>query len=188
MNFSAQHHFTQLEQSYAQYAVSAPVFENHEMFWVGTSLSVADVSLLLGEGELEEIIETPACTAIPGTKHWVMGVASHKGGLLPIISGDEFFNGVSYNGRPRDYCMVIHRPGFHFAITLSDIERDIKFPIAQRDMGQAVDPAFSAYCLGGFHYEDKFLAVLDIDKLISDSGLANASVAESVINEECNDD
>lgn len=188
MNSSEQHHFTQLEQSYAQHAVSAPVLENNEMFWVGTSLSVADVSLLLGEGELEEIIETPACTAIPGTRHWVMGVASHKGGLLPIISGDAFFSGVTYNGRPREYCMVIRRPGFHFAITLSDIERDIKFPIAERDMGQAVDPAFSAYCLGGFHYKDKFLAVLDIDKLISDSGLANASATESVSNEESIDE
>ncbi len=188
MNPSALHQFQQLQKNYALHAVPAPVFENNEMFWVGTSLSVAGVPLLLGEGELEEVIDTPACTAIPGTKHWVMGVASHKGGLLPIVSGDELFRGVPYVGKTREYCMVVRRPGFHFAITLSDIERDMKFPIAQRDMAQPVDPDFADFCLGGFHHGSRFLAVLDIDKLVSDSGLANASATESVLTEENTDD
>ena len=188
MNSSTLYQFEQLQKNYALHAVSPPVFENNEMFWVGTSLSVAGVPLLLGEGELEEIIDMPACTVIPGTKHWVMGVASHKGGLLPIISGDEFFRGVPYIGKPREYCMVVRRPGFHFAITLSDIERDMKFPIAQRDMAQSVDPDFADFCLGGFHHGSRFLAVLDIDKLVSDSGLANASATESDLTEENTDD
>ena len=188
MNSSMLHEFDQLEKSYALHAVPAPVFENNEMLWVGTSLSVAGVALLLGEGELEEIIETPACTSIPGTKHWVMGVASHKGGLLPIISGDELFRGVPYIGKPREYCMVVRRPGFHFAITLSGIERDMKFPISQRDMAQSVDPDFTDFCLGGFQHGSKFLAVLDIEKLVLDSGLANASATESISNEENVDD
>ncbi len=180
--------FHQLEQSYALKAVPSPVIENNEMFWVGTSLSVAGIPLLIGEGELEEIIETPAYTAIPGTKSWVLGVASHRGGLLPVISGDVFFKKTPYSGRPRDYCMVVRRSGFHFAITLSDIERDRKFPIAQRDMKQSIDSAFVDYCLGGFHSKDKFLAVLDIQKLVADSGLANASAAECVLSEDKIDD
>lgn len=188
MNASTLMSFDQLEQSYALQAMPAPVDENHQMYWVGTSLSVAGVPLLLGEGELEEIIETPSCTPIPGTKSWVMGVASHKGGLIPIICGDVLFRKVPYSGRPREYSMVVRRPGFHFAITLSDIERDIKFPIAQRDMEQAIDADFSGFCLGGFHYGDKFLAVLDIDKLVAESGLANASVTNRVSTEENIDD
>jgi twitching motility protein PilI len=180
--------FDQLCQSYAFDAVTPPSIENTEMYWVGTSLGVAGVPLLLGEGELEEIIETPVSTVIPGTKHWVMGVASHKGGLLPIISGDELFRKVVYTGRSREYCMVIRRPGFHFAITLSQVERDIKFPVELRDMTHDVDPDFSDYCLGGFHYRNNFLAVLDIDKLLVESGLANASAVNTVLTEESNND
>ena len=180
--------FDQLCQSYAFDAVTPPSIENTEMYWVGTSLGVAGVPLLLGEGELEEIIETPVSTVIPGTKHWVIGVASHKGGLLPIISGDELFRKVAYTGRSREYCMVIRRPGFHFAITLSQVERDIKFPVELRDMTHDVDPDFSDYCLGGFHYRNNFLAVLDIDKLLVESGLANASAVNTVLTEESNND
>lgn len=122
----------QLEHSYVLHAVLPPVFENNEMFWVGTSLSLAGVPLLVGAGELEEIVETPPCTSVPGTKPWVMGVASHKGGLLPIISSDALFQKKVYTGRAREYCMVIRRPGFHFGMTLSAIERDLKFPIFSR--------------------------------------------------------
>ena len=188
MHSSILNSFDQLEQSYALQAVPSPVLENNEMFWVGTALSVAGVPLLIGEGELEEIIETPAYTAIPGTKPWVLGVASHRGGLIPVISGDVFFKKAPYSGRPRDYCMVVKRSGFHFGLTLSDIERDRKFPIARRDMEQSIDSAFADYCLGGFHSNDKFLAVLDIHKLVADSGLANASAAECVLSEDKNDD
>lgn len=184
MNSSALSSFDQLEQSYALHAVPSPVFENNEMYWVGTSLSIAGVPLLIGEGEMEEIIETPPCTVIPGTKSWVMGVASHRGGLLPIINGDVLFRKVPYSGRAREYCMLVRRPGFHLGITLSHIERDIKFPVSERDMEQAVDADFADFCLGGFHHEDKFLAVLDIEKLIADSGLANASAAKPVSTEE----
>lgn len=188
MTSEALQSFDQLCTSYASEAVPPPSFENTEMNWVGTSLGVAGVPLLLGEGELEEIIETPASTVIPGTKHWVIGVASHKGGLLPIISGDELFRKVAYMGRSREYCMVIRRPGFHFAITLSQVERDMKFPVALRDMTHDVDPDFADYCLGGFHYRKNFLAVLDIDKLLVESGLADASAVNTVLTEECNDE
>jgi twitching motility protein PilI len=158
------------------------------MVWVGTSLGIAGVSLLVGEGELEEIIETPAVASIPGTKPWVLGVASHMGGLLPIVSGDVFFRKRPYAGRVREFCMVIRRPGFHFGMTLSSVERDVKFPVAERDMEHPVDADFAGFALGGFHDGERFMAVLDIDKLVADSDLSNASAAEPEVDEERDDD
>jgi twitching motility protein PilI len=188
MSSAALQYLDLLQRSFRHEAVSAPKLDQHVMLWVGTSVSIAGVPLLIGEGELEEIIETPTTTSIPGTKHWVIGLAAHKGGLLPVFSGDQLFRGVSYSGRVRDYCMVIRRPGTYFAITLSDVERDLKFPLEQRDMAHPVDPDFRGFCLGGFQHEDKFLAVLDIDKLVADSNMANASVLQIDTTEVNNDD
>jgi twitching motility protein PilI len=172
-----------LERSYSENAVEPPALAKQPMTWMGTAVEVAGVPVLIGAGEIEEIVETPPVTPIPGTKPWVMGVASHMGGLLPIISGDVFFRGRPYAGRVRDFCMVISRPGFHFGMTLSAVERDVKFPLEERDMDQAVDADFTEYALGGFHYEDRFLTILDIDKLVAQSDLANAAVTESEDNE-----
>lgn len=173
-----------LERSYAFDGVQAPVFESDIMRWVGTSLGIAGVPLLVGAGELDEIIETPVHTPIPGTKPWVQGIAAHKGGLLPILSGDALFRKRSYAGSSRDYCMVIRRPGFHFGITLSSVERDLHFPIEQRLMEHDVDEDFAAFTLGGFKHGDRFLAILDIDKLVAQDDLSNAAATEFFETEE----
>ena len=76
MSSAALDNLQQLEQRFAANGVTPPVADDDYVRWVGTSLSVAGVPLLIGEGELQEIIETPAVTPIPGTKPWVMGVAS----------------------------------------------------------------------------------------------------------------
>ncbi len=175
MTDTARESLAALDELYREEALQSPSGEDSRMEWVGTCLSIAGVPVLIGAGEMEEIIETPKVMAIPGTKSWVVGVGSHMGGLLPIISGDVFFRKRPYAGRVRDYCMVIKRPGFYFGITLSGIERDRKFPVELRDMEQPGDEDFARFTLGGFADGDRFLAVLDIDKLIADSDLSNAA-------------
>jgi twitching motility protein PilI len=177
-----------LERAYIDNAVESPALAAAPATWMGTSLGIAGVSLLVGAGQIDEIVETPAVTVIPGTKPWVMGVAAYMGGLLPIISGDVLFRRRPYAGRLRDFCMVIRRPGFYFGITLSAVERDIKFPLGDRDMVHPVDDDFSAYTAGGFRDGDRFLAVLDIEKLVADSELSSAAACGPVIKEENNDD
>ena len=179
MAISALQSLDLIERLNAYDGVLPPVFEEERMRWVGTSLSIAGVPLLVGEGELEEVIETPAVTAIPGTKPWVMGVAAFKGGLLPILSGDVFFRNRPYTGRTRDYCMVVRRPGMYFGITLSAIQRDLQFPLEQRVMDHPVEADFARFALGGFRHQGEFLAVLDIDKLVADEDLSNASALET---------
>jgi twitching motility protein PilI len=164
-----------LERLYAYDGMPLPALPEPAATWVGTSLGIAGVPVLIGAGELEEIIETPPVTTIPGTKEWVIGVAAYKGGLLPIFSGDVLFRGRPYTGRMRDYCMVISQPGQYFGITLSHVQRDLRFPVEERITDHPVDPDFVEYTLGGFMYKGDFLAVLDIDKLVVDEELSNAA-------------
>ena len=179
MGISALQSLELIERLHAYDSVPPPAFKELAATWVGTSLGIAGVPLLVGEGELEEIIETPPVTTIPETKAWVIGVAAYKGGLLPIFSGDGLFRSRPYTGRMRDYCMVIRRPGQYFGLTLSHVQRDLRFPIEDRVTGHQVDPDFAEYTLGGFKYKGDFLAVLDIDKLVEDEELSNASAGKT---------
>jgi twitching motility protein PilI len=173
-----------MQRSYERDAMNIPAPEQHVVRWVGTHLGIAGIEVLIGEGEIEEIIETPATTPIPGTRPWVLGLAAHRGSLLPIVNGDVLFDKNAYSGRLRDYTMVIRRPGIHFGITLSHVFRDIKLPIDQRSMDITVDEAIAEYTLGGFYLDGKPLAVLDLDTLIAQSELNDASLPRSESNEE----
>lgn len=176
-----------LQQRFAAAAVAPPDQQDYVMYWAGTALAIAGIPLLVGEGELDEIIETPAVTPIPGTRPWVMGLATHRGGLIPVMSGDALLRGEPYTGRVRDYCMVVRRPGVHFALTLSDVRRSIKFPIDERDMNRETDPVLAGFTLGGFVHGDEFLAVLDLDKLVREGELADAALVVSESDEESGD-
>jgi twitching motility protein PilI len=179
MSISALQSLELIERLHAYDSVAPPAMAAPQASWVGTSVGVAGVPLLIGGGELEEIIETPPITAIPGTKAWVLGVAAYKGGFLPIFSGDVLFRKRPYIGRARDYCMVIRRPGLYFGLTLSHIQRDLRFPLTARVVDHAVDPDFTGYTSGGFMYKGEFLAVLDMEKLVGDEELSNASAGKS---------
>jgi len=177
-----------VQRSYAHSAVNTPATHDQIMLWVGTHLGLAGIDVLIGEGELDEIIETPATTSIPGTKPWVMGLAAHKGTLLPIINGDALLRGRPYEGRVREYAMVIKRAGVHFGITLSQVHRNLKLPVDQRDMDIGVDETIANYCFGGFRQHEKLLAVLDIDKLIDESELGDAALIRHELTEESTND
>lgn len=188
MELSAARSLDLLQSSYSFDGVWVPSEDSAVMQWVGTSLGIAGTHLLVSEGELEEIIETPAVAPIPGTKPWVMGVGPYKGGVLPIVSGDVFFRGKAYQGRPREYCLVLRRPGMHLGITLSSVERTLKFPVEQRDMHGPVDAAFADFTLGGFYSGERFLAVLDVDKLVDNAELADAASGEEISSEDNRND
>jgi twitching motility protein PilI len=182
MSISALQSLELVERLHAYDSVPSPALPVPRSSWVGTSLGVAGMPLLIGAGELEEIIETPPITTIPGTKAWVLGVSAFKGGLLPIFSGDVLFRKRPYIGRARDYSMVIRRPGMYFGLTLSHVQRDLRFPIEDRIVDHPVDPDFVGYTLGGFMYKGEFLAVLDIEKLVADEELSNASAGRGPSN------
>ena len=110
MNLSAQQALETMQRSYAHDAVSIPAPQEQVTYWVGTHLGIAGIDVLIGEGEIDEIIETPATTSIPGTQPWVMGLAAHKGSLLPIVNGDALLRKDVYDGLVREYTMVIRRP------------------------------------------------------------------------------
>ncbi len=177
-----------IERLHAEGGVQAPKREEQTLRWVGTSLGIAGVPLLVAEGGIEEIVETPPVTRIPGTKPWVMGVAAFKGGLLPVISGDVLFRKKPYTGRVRDYIMVIRRPGFYFGITLSHVERDLGLPIQDRIVDHPVDPDFARFAIGGFMHKGEFLAILDLEKLVADEEVSDASVTGNASNEGKNDE
>jgi chemotaxis signal transduction protein len=113
----------------------------------------------------------------------VIGVAAHKGDLLPMVSGDALFRGAGGTHRQREHSMVIRRAGFYFGITLSAIERDLKFSPDQRDQAHPVDPDFAPYTTGGFHHGGRFLPILDIDKLLAESEVADAAVRRDATTE-----
>ena len=62
----------------------------------------------------------------------------------------------------------------------------MRFPVEQRDTEQAVEADFAPYAAGGFADGERFLPVLDIEKLIADGDMSNAAATDADSTEDHN--
>tara|TARA_R110000787_G_scaffold52922_1_gene124425 strand:+ start:117 stop:677 length:561 start_codon:yes stop_codon:yes gene_type:complete len=173
-----------LQAHYASAGSALPPTSPEPEYWRGALVGIAGTPLLIAAGDMEAVIAVPALTVIPGTRNWVLGIASHHGELLPIYCGDSLFGQRLSPGRRREYCLVIKRPGFHAGITLSRVEGNITLLMGQRDPETSLDGPLATCCDGGFWQGERFLGLLDVTRLATDSALSDTAARPEAIAED----
>jgi len=175
---------TALQMRYASTGSAVlPVLPRPE-YWHGALVGIAGVPVLVSPADIEAVIAVPTLTPIPGTRNWVLGIASHHGGLLPIYCGDSLFGQRLPPGRKREYCLVIKRPGLHVGITLSRVEGNVRLPVEQRDPEKRLDGPLAVCCDGGFWQDERFLGLLDISRLLVNGSLSDTAARPQAIPED----
>jgi len=167
--------FDALDQICGERPPQVPVWPEHRASWIGTALSIAGHVVLVHEQEFDGIIEVPAVTPIPATKPWVMGVGTHKGEPLPIFNSDVFFTGKPKSGAQRGYGLLVQRPGFHFAMTISGIVGDRTVDADSRVTGQPFPADIEQYCSGSYEVGGVFMPVLDLGLVLGDPEFSQAA-------------
>jgi twitching motility protein PilI len=61
--------------------------------WRGIGFRVGDRFLASTIADVNEILSVPPLTQVPGTRHWVLGVANVRGVLAPVIDLKTFLGG-----------------------------------------------------------------------------------------------
>lgn len=52
--------------------------------WSGIAFRLAEFRLTCRIDRIEEVIAFPPCTPLPGSKHWMLGIANVRGNLAPV--------------------------------------------------------------------------------------------------------
>ncbi|MDO8860087.1 chemotaxis protein CheW [Haliea sp. E1-2-M8] len=175
---------TALQNRYASTGCGLPPALPDPEYWRGGVVGIAGVPLLVAARDIEAVIAVPVLTPIPGTRNWVLGIASHHGGLLPVCCGDSLFGQPLPPGRRREYCLVIKRPGLYVGITLSRVEGNIKLPMAQRATETRIEGPLAACCDGGFWQGERFLGLLDSSRLATVGALSDTAARPEAIAED----
>lgn len=98
-----------LEQKGRRHVVDLATDEDKREYWRAVAFRVGDHHMLLDEQEVTELLTVPQITVIPGTKHWVSGIANIRGELLPIINfGDFLFRNPVQVSKHARILVIIH--------------------------------------------------------------------------------
>jgi hypothetical protein len=76
--------------------------------WRGIGFRIGTRYLVSSINEVNEILTFPSLTLVPGTRHWLLGVANVRGNLVPLIDLKQYLEGeralLTESSRVRRQC------------------------------------------------------------------------------------
>ena len=145
--------------------------------WVGVGFRLGDDKLIADMLEVEEILDVPEYTKIPGVKSWVVGIANVRGSLLPIMDLKGYLMGADMQQRKRGRLIVINYQGFSTGLLVDEIYGMRHFFVDdQSDEQPKVHDSVSPYIKNMFSKENENWPVFSFENMVSDERFSLAAL------------
>ena len=158
-------------------AAGLPTLDIVEDEWVGVGFRIGKDKLIAPMYEIEEILDLPEFTYVPGVKSWMVGVANVRGGLLPLMDLKGFVHGEDMKQRKKGRVIVINYKGFNTGLIVEEVfgmkhflnkDQSIDIPEVHENVSKYVDMAFNQ--------EGDTWPVFSFQNMTQDERLAEASL------------
>lgn len=166
-----------IEQRCQQTAAKLPSAVDAEEKWVGVGFRVGDDKLIAAMDQVEEILDVPEFTRVPGVKSWVIGVANVRGSLLPMIDLKGYIIGEDMKQRKRGRVIVISYKGFNTGLVVDEVYGMRHFLLKDRvDELANVHNSISPYTDKVFKQEGESWPVFNFKNIVEDERFTLASL------------
>jgi len=158
-------------------ASGLPASEAAEQEWVGVGFRIGDNRLIAAMDEVKEILDLPECTAVPGVKSWVVGVANVRGSLLPVLDMKGFLLGEDIEQRHKGRVIVIDYKGFDTGLVVEEIYgmRHFRAKDETREV-PGINDRVMPYVKKAYKQESECWPVFSFIEMSRDERFAKASV------------
>jgi twitching motility protein PilI len=89
--------------------------------WSGVGFSLFGHHFVVSMGDLNEMLEIPSYTKLPGVKSWVKGVANVRGRLLSVFDLAAYFGGHLKSNRKQQRLLVIDRDQIYSGLWVDQV-------------------------------------------------------------------
>lgn len=166
-----------IEQRCQANAAGLPTLDEAAEEWVGVGFRIGDDRLIAPMSEIEEILDLPDYTCVPGVKSWMVGVANVRGGLLPIMDLKGFILGEDIKQRKKGRVIVIDYKGFNTGVIVEEVYGMKHFLSKdQSEMIPEVHENVSKYVGMAFNQDGNSWPVFSFQSMTQDERLAQASL------------
>lgn len=158
-------------------AAGLPTLEKADDEWVGVGFRIGSDKLIAPMSEIEEILELPEYTYVPGVKSWMVGVANVRGALLPLMDLKGFILGEDIKQRKKGKVIVIDYRGFNTGVIVEEVYGMKHF--LSKDQSSEIpqmDENLSKYVGMAFNQDGDTWPVFSFQNMAQDERLAQASL------------
>lgn len=145
---------------------SAPGVES----WPGIVIRVAEHDLVVPQTEVQELIDLPACTRIPGSAPWLLGVANVRGGLLPIVGLKALIGNQVASIDQYSRVVILNDGEIPAGFVVDRVEGLRRFQTGeqQHEITRDAPERLAPFLLGGFVAGERSWLALSLRRLVRD--------------------
>ena len=167
----------EMENSCQQTAAKLPPIGDVEEKWIGVGFRLGNDKLIAAMSDVQEILELPEYTAVPGVKSWVVGIANVRGSLLPIMDLKGYILGEDLRNRKRGRVIVIDYKGTSTGLIVDEVYGMRHFMLKDRVLEKPViNEKISPYVDNMFKQESESWPVFEFKNVVNDERFSIASI------------
>ncbi len=145
--------------------------------WVGVGFRIGNDKLIAAMSEVEEILDVPEYTKVPGVKSWVVGIANVRGSLLPIMDLKGYVLGIDMQQRKRGRLIVINFKGFSTGLLVDEVYGMRRFYIEDQSQEKPqVHNQVSPYIKNMFSKDNENWPVFSFENMVEDELFSQAAL------------
>lgn len=141
------------------------------VFEVSTHLFAVEIA------RVEEVIKYQPLTAAPGAVHSIAGLVDLRGTPIPVIDLHELFELKIQDNYNRARIVISENSGYIVGLVVSNIKGVYHLNLSDfSEPPQGTNSESKPYTVGLGHFEGKILTLLNVDKLLDLSPIAEKEV------------
>ncbi|MEO0443033.1 MAG: chemotaxis protein CheW [Pseudomonadota bacterium] len=146
--------------------------------WSGVGFSLFGLNFIVSMGDLNEMLEVPPHTKLPGVEPWVKGVANVRGRLLPVFDLAAYFGGKLYGNKKQQRLLVIDREQVYAGLWVDQVFGMQYFPVDSKTstLPSTIPDSVVELTDGCFHVEGGMWTVFHPLKLLEQSRFLDVAV------------
>ena len=156
----------ELEQRSRSRAMGLPQQVEVRRTWSGIGFSVGGLNLVSDLDEVDEILDYPTMTRVPGAHNWVRGLANIRGTLLPILDLSGLIDDRVSQPSRSTRVLVVHEGDLSAGLVVDEVVgmRHFFDEDFTRELPDASD-SMRGFLKGAYRQGDNLWAVFSMQKL-----------------------
>ena len=123
--------------------------------WRGIGFRVATRYLVSSLAEVNEILAFPQVAHVPGTRRWLLGVASVRGNLVPLVDLKQFLTGEVSLIAESSRVLVVRQSGGSVGLLVDEVVGQRNFSTEQRvELAPREDDPFARFVFENYSLGD----------------------------------
>lgn len=144
--------------------------ETEEPRWGGLAFGVDEFRLVAELTDVNDVLDCPVITPLPGTQPWLRGICNVRGNLYSVVDLGVYLNVAPSMAPKEGRLLVVNNSDLGCCLLVSKIFGLRHFDEEQQGREVAeLDRAIQPFATQAFLQDGELWGVLDLDLLVSDA-------------------